>query len=159
MSLSESILPTTCRDFPMDSAAAIRRLHEHRAWVNDKLRAAARTLDDESLRRPLAIGQGSLWKNLTHMYAAEYVWLACLLGDEQALLPGDVADKLPGNQEGQGGIRSTAELVERWESLELRWRSYLDSLSEASLDDLVPKVSSNGKRTTTRRLDILLHVC
>jgi hypothetical protein len=64
------------------------------------------------------------------MYAAEYVWFETLLGDPEALCPGDVRGKLPGNQLGEGGPRSIEELSERWGELEGRWREYLVALSE-----------------------------
>ena len=86
----------------MNAIDVIRRLHEHRDWVNRKLLDSAATLTDEALRRPLPIGQGSVWRSLVHLHAAEYVWLQALLGHEAALLPGDLADKLPGNQEAPG---------------------------------------------------------
>jgi len=143
----------------MNALDVICRLHEHRDWVNRKLVDSAAALDDEALRRPLPIGQGSIWKSLLHLYAAEYVWLQALLGHEKALLPGDRADKLPGNQEDCGGIQSFAELRERWTELDARWRTYLQGLSSEALDEIVYKVSSNGKRTGTLRSDLLLHVC
>lgn len=143
----------------MDATDVVGRLHEHRAWVNENLRSAALAIDEEKLRRPLAIGQGSIWKSLLHMYAAEYVWLACLKGYEQALVPGDLPDKLPGNQAGSGGIGSLGELLEKWRQLERDWAEHVRSLSVADLDQGVAKVSSSGKRTVTRRIDVLLHVC
>jgi len=143
----------------MNAIDVIRRMHEHRESVNRKLLDSASALNGEALRRPLPIGQGSIWKSLLHLYAAEYVWLQALLGNEQAVLPGDRPDKLPGNQEDVGGIQSFAELRERWGELETRWRSYLQGLSSEALDEVVYKVSSNGKRTGTLRSDLLLHVC
>jgi len=144
---------------PMHALDVIRRLHEHRAWVNNQLLAAAEKLSDDALRAPLAIGQGSVWKSLLHLMAAEYVWLEALGGNEQGLLPGDLTDQLPGNQQGTGGIRSLAELGSRWRELEGRWQANLAELSADSLDDLVYRVSSNGQRRATRRVDLLLHVC
>jgi uncharacterized damage-inducible protein DinB len=143
----------------MNARDVICRLHEHRAWVNRKLLEAAGKLDDEALNRSLAIGQGSVWRSLLHLHAAEYGWLGALLGNEQAILPGDVAHKLPGNQEGAGGIRSFQDLVARWDELESRWQKYLDGLDPDSLDQPIFKVSSNGLRRATRASDILLHVC
>jgi uncharacterized damage-inducible protein DinB len=137
----------------------IRRLHEHRAWVNRQLLAAAETLSNDALRAPLQIGQGSVWKSLLHLLAAESVWLQALRGNEQGLFDGDLPDKLPGNQQGEGGIRSLAELGSGWRELEARWQSYLAELSPGSLEEQVYKVSSNGQRRSTRRVDILLHVC
>ena len=104
----------------MNALDLVRRLHEHRDWVNRNLRSAARGLSDESLKKSFAIGQGSIWKSLMHLYAAEYVWLETLLGDERALLPGDAPDKLPGNQQAQGGITSLTQLESEWNQLDAR---------------------------------------
>jgi uncharacterized damage-inducible protein DinB len=140
----------------------IRRLHEHRVWVNRQLIDAGRRLSAEQLRQQFPIGQGSVWNSLVHMHAAEYVWLAALLGDEQPLLPGDVAGKLPGNQEGDNPIASLDELAAGWDELDRRWREYLANLDPAALDGVVYKVSTSsaaGQRFGTRRADVLLHVC
>src|SRR6476660_2804084 len=95
---------------PMHALDVIRRLHEPRAWVNNQSLAAAEKLSDDALRAPLAIGQGSVWKSLLHLMAAEYVWLEALGGNEQGLLPGDLTDQLPGNQQGTRSEEHTSEL-------------------------------------------------
>lgn len=144
----------------MTATNVIRRLHQHRAWVNQNLLQAAANLSDDQLRQSLSIGQGSVWKSLCHMQAAEYVWLGALLGDEDPLLPGDVKGKLPGNQLGEGGFTGLNDLSEKWAVLERRWSDYLTNLNPDSLDDVVYKVSSsNLGRFGTKRSDILLHVC
>jgi uncharacterized damage-inducible protein DinB len=144
----------------MNSVELIQRLHHHRFWVNSNLLTAALLLSDKQLQSPYQIGQGSIWKSLTHMYAAEYVWLAALLGQEDFIVPGDVAGKLPGNQQGEGGITSIDDLRQKWCALDQRWTNYLVSLKEKSLEDVVYRVSSStGQRFGTRRADILLHVC
>lgn len=144
----------------MESIALIRRLHQHRQWVNTKLLETAAELTDDQLHQTFAIGQGSIWKSLTHLYAAEYVWLAALIGVEDPLTPGDASGKLPGNQEGEGAILSLSELVGQWQQLDQRWQVYLDELTPVVLGDTVYKVSSlSGQRAKTQRSDILLHVC
>jgi uncharacterized damage-inducible protein DinB len=146
----------------MDSVAVLRRLHQHRAWVNEGLLKTAAGLGEEQLKQPLAIGQGSIWRSLYHMYGAEYVWLGALEGNESPTVPGDATGKLPGNQELEGGARTLAELTVAWRELEARWQAYLGKLSPASLDDTVYKKrtsSTDTKRYATRRADILLHVC
>ncbi|MDX1943963.1 MAG: DinB family protein [Pirellulaceae bacterium] len=138
----------------------IARMNQHRLWVNANLLAAAAPLADEALRREFAIGQGSIYKSLLHLYAAEYVWLAALVGDESAVAPGDVAGKLPGNQLGDSPIASLAELRERWTELAARWKSYVRSLTPEALDEPVwRKNSLTGQRSASRRSDVLLHVC
>jgi uncharacterized damage-inducible protein DinB len=144
----------------MTTIALIAHLHQHRAWVNHNLLAAAASLSDDLLRAPYPIGQGSIWKSLTHLYAAEYVWLEALLGVEDAIAPGDVAGKLPGNQEGSGGITSLDDLREKWSALDMRWTTYVSSLAPESLGHAVHRRSvALNQRLSTRRSDVLLHVC
>lgn len=143
----------------MKAADVVRRMQEHRMWVNQRLLAAAEKLSPEQLEQVCAIGQGTIWKSLVHMWAAEYVWLAALHGEEAKLAPGDVAGKLPGNQEADGGIQTLSDLQSRWVDLDTAWRTYLAGLNDAALDDVVQKVRSNGQRFAFRRNDILLHVC
>jgi uncharacterized damage-inducible protein DinB len=129
-------------------------------WVNERLLEAARTLASDQLHQRFAIGQGSVWKSLLHLYAAEYVWLEALLGNEDPVAPGDLPGRLPGNQEGQGGIASFSDLQQEWANLTARWNSYLAGLTPEALDEQVyKKISSSGLRSCTSRADVLLHVC
>lgn len=144
----------------MNAVEVIQRLHDHRVWVNHNLLNAATTLSDEQLRMAFPVGQGSVWQSLVHLYAAEFVWLEALLGNEEFVTPGDLPGKLPGNQQGEGGITSLADLRRNWTALDLRWRSYLASLTPAALEEIVYRKSvSLGTRLGVRRSDVLLHVC
>ena len=146
----------------MNAVDLVQRLHYHRSWVNCNLLAVVSPLSDEQLRSQFQIGQGSIWKSLLHLYAAEYVWLETLLGNHHPLLQGDVPGKIPGNQQGDGGITGLEELQQKWSALEQRWGVYLQSLTPELLDDIVYKKSTSyglGKRYGTSRGDILLHVC
>jgi uncharacterized damage-inducible protein DinB len=127
--------------------------------VNSNLLTAAAALSDEQLRSAFQIGQGSIWKSLLHLYAAEYVWLEALHGNEAFLVPGDLPGKIPGNQQGEGGITGLADLRLKWSSLEQRWVGYLAALTPAALQEVVYRKSSLGQRFGTRRSDVLLHVC
>ncbi len=144
----------------MSSLEVIRRLHQHRMWSNAKLLAAVEALPPGELQTKLPIGQGTLWRSLMHLYAAEWAWLAALAGDEAPVLPGDLSTGLPGNQQGEGGISSLVELRTAWAEVDARWCDYLDSLTGTQLDEVVYKISSTQQtRQSSRRLDILLHVC
>ena len=144
----------------MDSITIIRRLHQHRNWSNQGLLSAASQLTDDQLHRPFPMGQGSIYRSMTHLYAAEYVWLEALSGNEDPVVPGDVRGHLPGNQQGDASIRTFADLTQRWSELDQRWATYLAGLSPECLTEMVWKVSSlSGERQSTRRSDILLHVC
>lgn len=111
-----------------DAIKILQRLHQHRGWVNENLVAAAAELNAEDLRREFAIGQGSVWKSLVHLFAAEYVWLESLLGNEDPLLQGDLPRNIPGNQLGEGKIASLDELRQEWTELQTRWMRYLAEL-------------------------------
>lgn len=146
----------------MNAVDLVQRLHQHRAWVNGNLLTNAASLSEDQLRTPFQIGQGSIWKSLVHLYAAEFVWLESLFGNEDPLVQGDLPGKLPGNQEGEGGITNLDDLRDKWIALEQRWSSYLASLTPESLNELVYKKSTSyglGKRYATRRSDVLLHIC
>ncbi|WP_373653529.1 DinB family protein [Schlesneria sp. DSM 10557] len=144
----------------MNAVDVIKRLHQHRAWSNANLLSTARELTDEQLHSIYPIGQGSIWKSLTHLFGAEHVWLGALSGDDAAVAPGDVAGQLPGNQLGEGRMTRLDDLVARWQDLDRRWDSYLATLTPESLDETVyRKVSTTGVRFGTRCSDILLHVC
>jgi uncharacterized damage-inducible protein DinB len=142
----------------MNAVELIKRLHHHRAWVNANLLTAAATLSDEQLRSAFQIGQGSIWKSLVHLYAAECVWLEALLGNEAFVVPGDLPGKIPGNQQGEGGVTDLADLRRKWSALEQRWNGYLANLTTEALEELVYRKGSMG-RFGTRRSDVLLHVC
>ena len=143
----------------MNAIELIQRLHQHRAWVNANLLTAAATLSEEQLRSAFQIGQGSVWKSLLHLYAAENVWLEALLGNEGFLVPGDLPGKIPGNQQGEGGVTGLDDLRQKWSALDRRWVGYLAALTPAALEEVVYRRSSLGQRFGTRRSDVLLHVC
>jgi uncharacterized damage-inducible protein DinB len=144
----------------MNAIELLQRLHQHRAWVNGNLLTAAASLSAEQLRSAFQIGQGSVWKSLVHLYAAEYVWLEALLGNEGFVVPGDLAGNLPGNQQGEGGLTGLDDLRQKWSELEKRWTAYLGSLSSAALEEIIYRKSASlGTRLGVRRSDVLLHVC
>jgi uncharacterized damage-inducible protein DinB len=143
----------------MNAVELLQRLHQHRTWVNSNLLAAAAALSDEQLRSAFQIGQGSIWKSLLHLYAAENVWLEALLGNEAFLVPGDLPGKIPGNQQGEGGVTGLDDLRQKWSALDQRWVGYLAALTPAALQEVVYRRSSLGQRFGTRRSDVLLHVC
>ena len=86
----------------MTASDLVRRLHRHRMWVNHRLMEAVSPLGEEQLRRPLPIGQGSVWRTLTHLIAAESNWLEALLGNEVSLFPGDGRASCPAIRRAMG---------------------------------------------------------
>ena len=143
-----------------EEIALIRRLHKHRVHANRLLLAAASALDLEQLLRTFPIGQGSVWRSLVHLYAAEYVWLGALLGDPRATLPGEQPGMLPGS-----GASTTEpaldDLRARWAELDVRWSAYLERLTPDELPEPVARVNRSapeGRPLVTSRANVLLHV-
>jgi uncharacterized damage-inducible protein DinB len=146
----------------MDAIRLIQRLHQHRAWATKNLLDAAAQLSEEKLHAKFEIGQGTVWKSLLHMHGAEYVWLETILGNESALLPGDLPGMIPGNQQGEGGVKDFGDLREKWAALDKRWADYLAALTPAVLEETIyrsRRVGDQVQRFGCRRSDVLLHVC
>ena len=143
----------------MNSLLLVRRLHEHRNWVNRSLISVATELSQDNLREQLPIGQGSIWNSLLHLFAAEYVWLEALLGNEDPIVPGDLPDKLPGNQAGENTIESLDELAEHWTKLDRRWEEYLSNLEDRDLDQLVAKKSTSSRKGNVFRTKLRTCCC
>jgi len=81
---------------------SILRLHEHRRWVDQALFESVQMLSEAQSRQTFPIGQGLIWQSLLHLYAAEYVWLEALSGDETPVLPGNLAGGIAGKSKGNG---------------------------------------------------------
>ncbi|XZE56172.1 DinB family protein [Planctomycetaceae bacterium SH139] len=146
----------------MDETTARLRMHQHRQWTNAKLLSAAEKLSEEQLHQSFAIGQGSVWRTLSHLMGAEYIWLEILLGNESPSMPGDLPNELVGNQLAEDGMRTMQELIQRWTILESRWSEYLAALNVNELQRSFVKASSSsspGQRPATSVMDVLLHVC
>ena len=146
----------------MDETTALLRMHRHRQWTNAKLLSAAEKLSDEQRHQSFAIGQGSVWRTLSHLMGAEYIWLEILLGNESPSMPGDLPNELVGNQLAEDGMRTMQELTQRWTILESRWNEYLATLTVEELARSIGKASSSShpsQRPATSVMDVLLHVC
>lgn len=146
----------------MNDCNCVKRLHQHRMWVNRRLIESARGLNEDQLHASHEIGQGTIFKTLCHLYAAEVLWLMAIGGDDQPVVEGDLPDRLPGNQLGDGAVTTLSGLIERWNRSDANWEAYLDGLDDAELERTVYKYSTSSgrdRRFGTRCIDVLLHVC
>lgn len=131
----------------MPAIDSIKRLHEHRLWVNARLVAAAEQLDEESRRRAFPMGPGSVWATLVHVYGAEMIWLGVL--GAVTLKPFPTSDT----------FKSLVELLAAWSDLHAAWKKYLARLDDAELQRPVTRTNLKGETYTTAAGDVLLHVC
>jgi uncharacterized damage-inducible protein DinB len=84
---------------------------------------------------------------LTHLYAAELVWMETLDGNPNPPTPSDVR------------MESIAALEEAWRKLDARWVRFLDALTDADVDRPVTKRAPNGRVYTNPAHDVLMHMC
>lgn len=146
----------------MNSCDLIRRLHQHRLWVNSLLRTAASSLTAAQRHQPFPIGQGSVWQSLVHFYVAEFVWLEALEGNANPGLPAEILGDPLGSRLSDCPDDALKILTEMWTELEARWVDYLSRLTASALEDDVFKTKSGAQPKIilgTKRSDVLLHVC
>src|SRR5262249_20993984 len=91
------------------------------AWCNRQLLHACRPLSAEQLHAPFEIGQGSVWRSLVHLLAADSLWLDAFEGRPDSPAPCE-AD-----------FKDLQELADRWADLDRRW---LDALARLDGSDL-----------------------
>jgi uncharacterized damage-inducible protein DinB len=120
--------------------------YAHRAWFREKMLNAARGLSQEQLRRPFDMGPGSVFKLLSHCYAAETLWVTMLEGKDPAT-PFSPPDDLP----------TVDALAALWKETDARWQRVLATATDADLGRPVARVRE-GKTYTSTFGDVLLHV-
>lgn len=125
----------------VDAVDVVRRLHEHRRWVNDQLREVAGKLTESQLRQRFEMGMGSVWGTLVHLYGAEHTWLEALTGGATVAVPCD------------DSFETLEQLLIAWGALERRWDRYLNALTPRKLAGPVTR-----KGISTPAGDVLLHV-
>jgi uncharacterized damage-inducible protein DinB len=122
-------------------------MHAHRRWADARALEAGRALSDAQLRQQFPIGQGTVLATLTHLYAAELVWMETFDGNPNPPSPFDIK------------MESLAALEPAWRELDARWVRFLDGLTDADLARPVTKRAPDGRMYTTAGVDVHLHMC
>jgi uncharacterized damage-inducible protein DinB len=123
-------------------------MHEHRLWARARFLSACSDLPDEMLSREFPIGRGSVLKSLTHLYAAEVVWVEALHNTaDEPLIADDAFATLDG-------------LVGAWPDVDARWHAYLAVISEDELTRTIHRHSASlGRMYSMQAQDVMVHVC
>jgi uncharacterized damage-inducible protein DinB len=113
----------------------IRNLFVYDAWANSLALSSVREQGDAGpdARRILA-----------HIFAAEEIWFARLLGDTPTLQPWTEL--------------SLDQCARRANELPKKWSEYLHALGSDELGDVVAYTNTKGEPFETRTVDILHHV-
>ena len=131
----------------MEAIQILHRLHQYRAWSNRQLLDACRPLSAEQLHAPFEIGQGSVWKSLVHLLAADSLWLDAFEGHPDSRVP-CAAD-----------FKDLEELANRWADLDRRWQGALARLDGSALERPVLRADLRNQRFRLDGVDAHLQVC
>lgn len=123
----------------------IKELVSYHFWANDRIMRAVDEVSPADYTRDLGSSFPSIQATLAHLMFAEAVWLSRWTGEQ-------IAPPKPEDLPTQAAAR------ERWRSLEERFRSYVDGLSQADLDRVVIMRNSAGKELRHPLWEMLAHV-
>ncbi|HJQ22944.1 MAG TPA: DinB family protein [Blastocatellia bacterium] len=124
----------------------IATLFDYNRWANAQMLDTVARLTPEQLRRDLATSHHSVHETLTHILAAEWIWLMRCRGvSPKALLdPNDFAD--------------LDALKRRWAEVEQGQQELIDELSDERLDGLIAYTNTRGEHWEYPLGQILQHV-
>jgi uncharacterized damage-inducible protein DinB len=122
-----------------------RQLFAYGAWANDRVLAAAESLTEAQLVAAAASSFPSVAATLAHIVGAEWIWLRRWLGDN------------PAAPEWTRGA-SLAELRRQLAVVEAERSSYLASLTDGGLEQVVSYRNLAGQAYSNRLCDLMRHV-
>ncbi len=114
----------------------LHRLFAYEFWADREALEALRRAGDKAPPRALAI--------MNHILAAAELWLTRFTGEKIKI---DVWPKL-----------SIAEMADRITRLDASWRTCIDGMTSAGLEQPVSYVNSLGESWTSSARDILTHI-
>jgi uncharacterized damage-inducible protein DinB len=140
-------LPTGLTRNRMEAIQILHRLHQYRAWCNRQLLHACRPLSPEQLHAPFEIGQGSVWRSLVHLLAADSLWVDAFEGRPDSPVPCE-AD-----------FKDLEELANRWAEVDRRWLDALARLDASDLERPVLRADLRNRCLSLGGVDAHLQVC
>jgi len=130
----------------MSSLSTIKTLFEYNCWANRRMLAACAGLTVEEWSREVNQSWGSVHKLLTHMFAAETVWLARWMGTSPKALR-QAAD-----------FPTYGDLVRAWEGLNAETELFIAGCDEKALKREVAYTNTKGETRTFPLGQLMLHV-
>ena len=129
-----------------NSLSAIKMLFDYNSWANAGMLTACESLTIEQWDRDLGHSWGNIHSLLTHMFAAETVWLARWQGTSPNALrrPAD--------------FPTYRELRLAWERLDAEVNLFIDSCDEKALKQDVTYTNTKGESRTFPLGHLILHL-
>lgn len=128
------------------SPEEVTKLFNYNRWANAKVLESASTLTEEELMRKLGGSFPSVLGTLGHLHAAEWVWLERLKGVSPPGLP--LAREAP----------TLSVLKEKWSAVEAGQKAFVESLTDARMDEKVSYRNVKGEPWTYGLSELLVHI-
>ncbi|MBE7438603.1 MAG: DinB family protein [Spirochaetales bacterium] len=122
-----------------------RNLFDYNYWARDRFFEVLGHLDPQQFILDLGDGVGSIRDKLTHIFAAEKIWLERLTGSPEPFMTPDRVGDLPA-------------LQELWSRTEQAWVSFLDAQTNETLKDSFRYHDLKGDEHHSKLWSILTHV-
>ena len=124
----------------------IQLLYDYNRWANAQILDAVSHLTPEQLTRDLSTSHHSVQETLTHILAAEWIWLMRCRGNSPNALLDPTAFS---------GLDS---LREKWAEVEQEQKSFVDGLTDESLQSVFAYTNTKGEQWQYPLWQIMQHV-
>ncbi len=113
-------------------------LYDYGVWANAKVLHLAAQLPDEQYRKRWSEGYQSIHDTLVHNYGADQRWLARWQGDPSPAIVNPAE------------LSALAEIQKRWDTLAAGRRAYIETLTDAQLDEEIAWVRGQERTMLPR---------
>jgi uncharacterized damage-inducible protein DinB len=127
------------------SVDTLRLQLDYSGWANQRLMDAAAKLSHDELTRDFKTADKCVLDTLVHVYAADRIWLARVLGEERATFI-DPED------------RDLTLLQTEWPALQQRWKLWLRDFSDGDVSRTISYKDLKGRPYSQPVWQILLHL-
>lgn len=128
------------------SLATIKLLYNYNRWANLRVLAVCESLTLEQWARELGHSWGSVHGLLTHMYAAEAIWVSRWKGDSPRVMA-KAAD-----------FPTYAALERAWMQVENDILNFIDTCNDKTLSEEVTYINTRGVTYTFPLGQLMLHL-
>lgn len=128
------------------SLEKINELFGYNYWARDRQLQVCENLSPDQLKSPIGGSFSSLHNTLVHLVVVEWLWRERWRGRTPHPIP-RVSD-----------FPSLADIIERWNNEEIKMKSYLASLTENDLENLITCQSTRGDKWTYPLWQMMMHL-
>jgi uncharacterized damage-inducible protein DinB len=122
-------------------------LYAYHRWANRRLFDHASSLGEELVSRDVGkqFSYTTVRRMFSHLYGADWIWLARWNGVATTTVPGDE-------------FKTLASIRAPWDELEREQRSFVEGLAPADLERVIEYRNQEGKQLRAQLFPLLQHV-